>query len=147
MRKEKTIEGKHKKHLLKIEDKEYWRFDNGTLREIPEVDKRHALIKEVHERLFHRGIEPIYCELKKSYYWVGIKDSIKEVIRRRQICNENNRKNNRGCEFVTSTKPMERVAIDIMHEEQANNDFLIVIDYFTRMCRIRKNSKKKFCCY
>lgn len=77
------------------------------------------LVKEVHERLFHRGIEPIYYELKKSYCGVGIKDSIEEVIRRCQMCNEKSR----GCEFSTSTKPMEKIAIDITHEEQANNDF------------------------
>lgn len=128
----KICEGKWEKHVVVIEGEQYWKFDNGIYRKIPLIETRKELVVEMHKRLLHRGLEPIYYRLKQEYYWPGMKNAIRNVIRKCRICVENNRKNGGGSEFVTTSRPLEKIAIDIMKVEEGLNA-LILIDYYSRL--------------
>lgn len=65
-------QGKWNKHIEVKDGIEYWKFDNGENREIPSKEDRKQIILSTHEILNHRGIEAVYYELKKKFYWPGI---------------------------------------------------------------------------
>ncbi len=72
----KIQESKWNKHVKVIDGVEYWISDKGNVREIPQISRRKNLVKEIHESLNHRGTEYCYYELKKKYFWPGIKKTI-----------------------------------------------------------------------
>jgi len=71
---------KWKKHAINQDGKEYWRFDDGTMKEIPPKDERKQIVTRMHEQQNHRGLEAAYYELKRYWYWPGIKETISGVI-------------------------------------------------------------------
>jgi hypothetical protein len=91
----KVKEGKWKKHVVEIDNCEYWRFDSGILRKIPKVEERKNIVIDAHEKLLHRGIEAVWYEIKGKWYWPGIKETIRNVIKRCKTCIEINRKKTR----------------------------------------------------
>jgi Integrase zinc binding domain len=71
-------------------------------------------VKKIHKEVGFKGVESMYYELKKKHYWPGVKEIIVNVIKECEICQENNRKNRGGFEFITISRPYEKVAIDLM---------------------------------
>jgi Integrase zinc binding domain len=138
---ESIKKGKREKHVVIVDNAEYWRFDSGEMRCIPPIGDRKELAQETHERLSHRGLESIYYEMKKEYYWPGIKNTIKNVIRKCKICMENNRKKSGGVDFVMTSRRLQKVALDIA--EIRGEYILLIIDYFSRMCKMIKIENKK----
>jgi transposase InsO family protein len=130
----KIKEGVWNKHVVEIEEETYWKFDSGILRKIPPIEIRKSF--ETHEKLLHRGVEPIYHNLKREYYWPGIKETIVNVVKKCQICIENNRKQSGGSDFVTTSRPWEKVAIDIMKINEEEINVLVTIDYYTRYLNV-----------
>lgn len=45
------------------------------------MKKKMRLIKECHKQLEHRSVEAVYYELKKKWYWPGIKKTIENELR------------------------------------------------------------------
>lgn len=129
---DKLKEGKWNKRVKIVDGKEIWTFDNGKTAQIPPIEERKLLIQNIHDKLGHRGIESIYYQIKGEYYWPGIKETIKNVIKQCEVCQINNRKCTGGSEFVTTSRPFEKVAIDLIEERQEGKYILIGIDYFTR---------------
>ena len=70
--------------------------------------------------------------MKKQWYWPGMKDQIKQAIKECGICSINNRKNTGGCEFIVTSRRLEKVALDIMEIESEKRYVLLGIDYYTR---------------
>lgn len=99
-------QAKLEKHLIEVEERQFWRFGSGIIREIPNIEKRKQIIEEVHKKLLHREIEPVYYKLKERHYWPGIKREIEEIIKKCQICNIYNRKKKTGNRFVTTTRKL-----------------------------------------
>ncbi|KAM0687638.1 hypothetical protein COBT_001119 [Conglomerata obtusa] len=66
-------DGKFKKHVFEENKKTYWRFDSGLIREVPLYENKKKIINETHELLKHRGTEACYYEIKKRWYWIGMK--------------------------------------------------------------------------
>ena len=116
--------------MVENDGREYLRFDCGREAEIPTEGTREDLVREAHEKLEHRGLEAVYYEMKERLYWPGMKETIAEVIRRCETCQINNRKKMGGCEFVRTTRVLEKVALDIM--DTGERYALIAIDYFWR---------------
>ena len=52
--------------------------DDGTLRVVPPVDRRERLFAEAHGGKFgaHLGDAKVYSEIKKHYWWVGMRRDI-----------------------------------------------------------------------
>ncbi|ELQ75842.1 retroviral ribonuclease H, LTR Retrotransposon, partial [Trachipleistophora hominis] len=71
----------NEKHLFAVDGKKYCRFDSGIVRGVPESENTEKLIIEAHLKTNHRGLVPIYYELKERYYWLGMKRHITEIIK------------------------------------------------------------------
>lgn len=125
-------QGKISKHVIKEGGKEYWISDNGMKREMPNVECRKSLILAAHEELNHRGVEPTYYKIKQKYYWIGLKQSVENVIKKCEVCTRLNRKNRIGHDFVETNKQFEKVAIDLVDLRAENKYILLGIDYFSR---------------
>lgn len=99
------------KHVIEQDGINYWRFDNGEIRMIPEVKIRDELVDRIHGKLLHRGVESVYYNLKLKYYWPGMKEFIREKLKKCEICEVNNRKNKMGYEFVATSRKMESLRL------------------------------------
>ncbi|KRH92398.1 putative LTR retrotransposon [Pseudoloma neurophilia] len=109
------ISGRKKnKHQTEEEGKLIWTFDSGEKREILRENEREGRIKEVHIDLLHSGVEYVYQKIKKKHYWPNIKKQIEAVINKCEICKKFNRKKGNKGEFVTSSRPFEKVALDLI---------------------------------
>jgi hypothetical protein len=75
-----------------VNRKKIWVFDSGKEAVIPDGEIREQLIYDCHVNLSHRCITTVYYELRKTYYWPGIKDQIYEAIKRCEVCQKYNRK-------------------------------------------------------
>lgn len=131
----KIQEGKIKKHIVIVEGKKFWKFDSGIMREIPKEKDRDDIVKEAHERLIHRGIEAVYYELKQQVYWPRMKADIYNVLKNCRICKENNFKKKGGSIFVTTSRPLEKFAVDVLKLDSSDEYVLVCIDYFSRYCK------------
>jgi len=91
-RRDKQMEGKRNKHISQVNGKEIWVFDSGREGEIPPENEREKLITDCHVALKHRCGTTVYYALRKRYYWLGIKDQIKKVLKKCVTCQKFNRK-------------------------------------------------------
>ncbi|ELQ74545.1 LTR Retrotransposon [Trachipleistophora hominis] len=110
-------------------------FDFGIVGEVPGKENTEKLIIEAHLKANYRGLEPTYYELKERYHWLGMKRHITEIIKRCETCQQNNRKHTEGNEMVSTTRPLEKVAIDIVKIKEET--VMIAIDYFSRIIWVR----------
>lgn len=125
--------GKWKVHVIEQDNKKIWKFDSGKEAEIPLESLRKQLVVDAHYKIGHKGIESTYYELKSRYYWPGIKNTIKNVIKKCEKCCIYNEKKRGGCEFVESTRKLEKVALDLIEISEENKYVFLAIDYFTRV--------------
>ncbi|EQB62284.1 krab-a domain-containing protein [Vairimorpha apis BRL 01] len=98
-RRDRQVEGKLNKHLKSEDGIKKWIFDSGLEREIPEEENRKKLILDCHVELSHRSGTTVYYELRKKYYWPGIKDQIREALKECETCQKYNRKTSGGSDF------------------------------------------------
>lgn len=129
---EKIRKGKMNKHVITENNKEYWVSDNGLKREMPPITKRRDIVFDAHLEVNHRGIEPTYYNLKRKFYWIGMKKTIENIIKKCDVCLRLNRKNMGGCEFVETTRQLEKVALDLIDLRSSGVYILVAIDYYTR---------------
>lgn len=45
------------KHVTEQEGIEYWKFDNGEEKEMPKKELRKQIVKEMHNKINHKGTE------------------------------------------------------------------------------------------
>ncbi|KAF9762687.1 Pro-Pol polyprotein [Nosema granulosis] len=140
--KSKQLQGKIKKHVIVKNGKEYWEFDDGTQREIPGVEERELVIREIHANLNHRGIKGTYYQLKQRYYWPWMKDRVSRILKECETCQVANRKNKGEVEFVTSSRKGEMFAIDVMEIGEPRRCVLVGIDYYKRHLRSKILEKR-----
>ncbi|ELQ75526.1 RNA-directed DNA polymerase, LTR Retrotransposon, partial [Trachipleistophora hominis] len=131
----KRYETINKKHLCTVDGKKHWRLDSGIVREVPEKENAEKLVIEAHLKTNHRGLEPICYEPKERYYWLGMKRHITEIIKRCETCQRNNRKYTGRNEMVATTRPIEKVTIDIAKIK--GKTVMISVDYFSRRIWVR----------
>lgn len=74
----------------------------------------------------------MYYEIRKKFYWPGIKDQIEREIRSCETCQKYNRKTRGGCEFISTSRYLEKVAIDLIEFREEGAYLIVGIDYFTR---------------
>ena len=138
----KMINTKYQKHVKIVDGIKYWQFNDDKCVKLPEVEERKDICVREHEKLQHRGAECVYYSLKQRMYWPGIKATIEKVVKQCAVCQENNRKKRNAPVYVESSKPFEKVAIDIMHLSDENKYLLVGIDYFTRFVATRLIDRK-----
>ena len=99
---------------------------------MPSIENRRMIVEECHKDLLHRGIEAVYYELKRKYYGPGIKETIKRMIKECETCQMVNRKRKGVFEYVTTTRPFEKVGLDLIDLRENTMYVLIAIDYYTQ---------------
>ncbi|KAF9756208.1 hypothetical protein NGRA_3258, partial [Nosema granulosis] len=128
----KQMQGKILKHTSAVEGKEYWRFDDGSQKEILRIEDRETTILKIHRELNHRDVKATYYQLKQKYYWPGMKDMVTKLLKECETCQIANRKNKGGVEFITSSRKGEIFSIDVMEIGEPIRRVLLGIDYYTR---------------
>lgn len=131
-RKDKQVEGKRMKHVKNVDGKEIWVFDDGREGEIAPEKDREKLIIDCHLKFSHRGKTTVYYELRKKYYWPGIKDQIERVLKRCETCQKYNGKTSGGSDFISTTRYLEKVGMDLIEFREEGFFVVVGIDYFTR---------------
>lgn len=131
-RRDKQIEGKKRKHVKIIDGKEFWVFDDGIEREMPPESDRKRLIMDYHVTLSHRRRTSVYYELRETVFWPGIKDEIATVLRNCEACQKFNRKTSGGTDFVSTTRYLEKIGLDLIEFRDEMAFIVVAIDYFTR---------------
>lgn len=131
-RRDKQIEGKLIKHVIEKEGKQFWKFDDGREREIPPEAERASLIKNCHLDLSHRGKTAVYYALRETVYWPGMKDHIEKEIKKCETCQKYNRKTSGGCEFISTSRYLEKVGMDLIEFRDEGYYVVVAVDYFTR---------------
>lgn len=76
--------------------------------------------------------------IESRYYWPGMHAMVKAIIKKCEECNKNNRKDDGGEEFVVTTHPLEKTAVDIVKFGEKECYALVWIDYFTQVMKVRK---------
>lgn len=123
------------------ENEHFWKLKTGELKIIPYLKDRVAILKEIHEKLGHRGRDCMLKETIKTYYWPNLSEMINEIIKSCDNCAKNKQKSNGGEKFIESQGPNELAAADIFFVNQ-KNAFLTYIDYYTREAAIKKLRNK-----
>jgi len=134
---------REQRHIESENGKTIWTFDDGQKREVPEESTREKMVVEVHERQNHRSMEAVYYEIKRKYYWPGIKEFIRGTLKKCAICMENNRKTSGGCDFVETREPWEKMALDLIDMRSEGKYVLVGIDYFTRWAQAQVIESKE----
>ncbi|WUR04589.1 LTR Retrotransposon [Vairimorpha necatrix] len=75
----------------------------------------------------------MYYAMKFDYYWPGIKEDIGKMIKRCEECQIYNRKRSGGCDFVATSRYLEKVALDLIDFRDKGKYVLVAIDYHTRI--------------
>lgn len=75
-----------KKHVKKMDGKKNWVFDDGNVKEIPKDEERDGICKSLHEKLIHREKKYVLLDIRKVYYWPGIKCDVENICKRCEIC-------------------------------------------------------------
>ena len=94
--------------MFKNDGMNIWKFNDVRRAVVPKEEDRESLIMDTHIELEHRMLGPVHYQLKKNYYRPGMKDKIKEVLRKCERCSVMNRKKKGGCDFVSVSRPLRR---------------------------------------
>jgi hypothetical protein len=74
----KMKQAKWEKHVVEQEGQEYWRFDNGVMKKIPQKEERIRIVIKEHEKMNHRGTEPVYYEKRRITIGQGLKKRLQK---------------------------------------------------------------------
>lgn len=98
-----------------------------------------AVMNEFHDEFGHFGIHKCYSLIRARYFWPHMKRTVSEYISRCTLCAHFKEKNGRQfapVQHITSSKPFERICIDICGPlERTRNDnkyVLGIIDHFSK---------------
>ena len=60
--------------------------EGKTMLFIPPVDDRQELVKKIHRDIGHFGIHRMLDRLKRNYWWKGMEDTVKDVLKACMPC-------------------------------------------------------------
>ena len=135
------------KKKIPSELKEYWK-DKEELSEsggiilkgnrilIPS-SLRYKMLEKLHQG--HPGIEKTKQRARQTLYWPGINANIDNLVFRCTICQESRNANSR--EPLSPKYPWQVIGTDIFHWN--NDNFLLVVDYYSRYWEIVKLQSMK----
>jgi hypothetical protein len=130
-RRDKKVAGKRNKHVRNRDGREFWVFDYGREAELAAEEEREKLIIDCHIALNHRSKTSVHYELRKRYYWPGIKDQIEKLLKNCETCQKYNRKTCEGTDLVSTTRYLEKVGLDMVEFREENGFVVVAVDYFT----------------
>ena len=123
----------------------YYKMEDNSTRQFPDVHEKESLVKEAHEEeTCHGGRDATIYNLKQKYYWPKLNETVSNYIRNCIYCQANCQKTDGGEIYIETNEPLEKFGIDLMFIEQ-DIPVLVCIDYFTRKldARILKNKETK----
>lgn len=105
-------------------------------------DNQTQEIINAHVGVGHRGIDSTLYELRKRCTnWKNQRLHVKELINSCETCQRNRVKDSGGAEFITTSRKLEILGIDVLEIE--NDYYLVGIDYFTRFGVVEKLKNKE----
>lgn len=99
------------KHAYPEAGENYWKFDDDRIAKIPIKHIREKIVQKKHIESKHRAECSVYYELKSTRYWPGMKEDVKKIVKECEMCKKFNRKRNGGVDFVSTTRPGEKLAL------------------------------------
>ena len=116
------------------------------LETVRDEDRQTDIIRNHHEGLTnHRGINETIEQLRRTYYWIKLRQTVRDFILQCEICNraKYDRHPPRAPQLITPSidGPFKKVFIDIFHYEKGK--YLTVIDVFSRAIQIVRLANKK----
>lgn len=78
------------------------------MREIREESSRKGIILEVHKILLHRGLEYVYYDPGKRYYWPRINEEMKIKLTKCELCQIANRKKSGTVSSSKQVDPLKK---------------------------------------
>lgn len=109
------------------------------LRDIKDRSELQEIILEQHQKTNHRGINDVYSEIKREFYYPKLKLEIQKVINNCHICNiAKYERHPLKLPFKiteTPSKPLEIVHMDIWFKSKGN-PYLTFIDKFSKHAQI-----------
>jgi hypothetical protein len=123
-----------------LEDDVLYRVeDNGTLRVVPPTDMRESLFMEVHGGKFgaHLSDAKVYSEIRRHYWWVGMRRDITRWSRGCITCATRNvgRAVKPPLTPIPVSGPFDRVGVDVIQlprSRRGNQYAVVFVDYLTK---------------
>ena len=113
-------------------------MEDGTLRVIPPKSTRQQIFHEAHGGAFggHLGDAKIYSQLKKHYWWPGMRSDVSQWTRACLVCATRGVGRSRRPPLtpIPVAGPFDRVGVDVIQFPRSNsgNQYAVVfVDYLT----------------
>ena len=113
---------------------------------VEDEDRQAEIVQNYHDGLTnHRGINETTEQLKRTYYWLKMKETVRQAIINCTVCNKGkyDRHPPRAPQLVTATVdgPFKKIFIDVFHYQ--TRKYLTAIDAFSRLLFVHKLCNKK----
>ena len=97
---------------------------------------KQKYINEVHSG--HMGVEATLMKAREFIFWKGYSADIKEAVEKCGICQSQDRRSSTRQKYVSEVPPhpWHTLGSDLFYFQR--NDFLIVVDYFSKFLIVRK---------
>ena len=121
------------------EDVLYYVENDGTLRVVPPVNQRERLVNEAHSGKFgaHLGDAKVYSEIKKHYWWRGMRRDITRWTRGCIVCATRSvgRAVKAPLTPIPVDGPFDRIGVDVIQfpkTSRGNQYAVVFVDYLTK---------------
>ena len=123
-----------------LEDDVLYRVEqDSTLHIIPPEDQREKLFNEAHSGVFgaHLSDTKVHSELRRHYWWSGMRSDITRWTRGCLICNSHctGRAVHSPLTPIPVAGPFDRVGVDVIqfpHSHLGNQYAVVFVDYLTK---------------
>ena len=119
-----------------------WEDQKGTiLQAIVPLSERRKVLSYCHDHQTagHLGIKKTLSKVRQSYYWPGLQRDVRHYVAGCEKCQKSKgplKKPRAPMQIVGASRPMERIATDILGElpitDKGNRYILVVSDYYTK---------------
>ena len=98
---------------------------------------KNTVLVEAHNKLGHQGNSPMYCLIKRQYYWKGMNKDIRKYIANCILCQREKAKVQHYLLQMTEIpdRPFDKIAIDLVTEcetsTSCNKHILTITDHLT----------------
>jgi hypothetical protein len=112
----------------------------GVKRIVPPPEERMALVRAMHERCGHQGVNRTYCLLGYGYWWCGMKADVRDFVGACKVCDRVSRTSFNATQPTLQPLPIKgmfyRWGVDLAGPFQATDRgytyVLVAIEHFSK---------------
>jgi transposase InsO family protein len=127
------------RHNLRIRGDLLYYITNTGYKLLVPSDIRNSLVSDIHETIGHAGVSKLLSVVSSNYYWPGMVEQIKTVVRTCKECQYTKgkyAKDRAPLQPTVVSRPFERIAIDIsgpFHRSINGYRYILaIVDYFSK---------------